>query len=265
MKSRPSPNPLSPNFLLVFARLPSVQALAIQAAAILFLLLTHPILEAAKISVSFPISLLVQAVIAVALSRWCGQPIWWQVIHFLFLPAIVLFLLLALPPWIFLMGFLLLLAVFWSTFRTRVPFYASGQAAWDAIATALPARPVKIIDIGSGIGGLVIDIARRRPDCEVQGIELAPLPWLVSRVRQLLGAPGVFHRGDYGRIDLGDYDVVIAYLSPAAMPALWDKARAEMRPGSLLLSHEFPIPDVLPNLTRETRPDGPLLYGWWII
>ena len=238
--------------------------MGIQAASVLFLLMTQPVLTAAKVSVSFPMTLLTQAVMAALLARLCGQAIWWQVIHLAFLPAVVSVRLLALPPWLFLIGFLLLLAVFWSTFRTQVPFYASGRPAWDAIVAVLPAGHLRIIDVGSGIGGLAINVAQRRPDCHVEGVELAPLPWGVSRLRQWLGAPCRFHRGDYGQIEFGGYDVVVAYLSPAAMPALWDKARQEMRVGTMLLSHEFVIPGTRPDIERETRPGGPILYGWMV-
>jgi hypothetical protein len=54
---------------------------------------------------------------------------------------------------------------------------------------------------------------------------------------------------------------VFAYLSPAAMPALWQKARREMRPGSLLLSHEFPIPGKEADLVLRPQ-GGAALYGW---
>jgi predicted O-methyltransferase YrrM len=69
-------------------------------------------------------------------------------------------------------------------------------------------------------------------------------------------------RGDYGRLDFADYDVVFAYLSPAAMPALWSKARAEMRPGTLLLSYEFPIPGVQSHVTSSFDARGCAVYGW---
>jgi predicted O-methyltransferase YrrM len=49
-------------------------------------------------------------------------------------------------------------------------------------------------------------------------------------------------------LDFAQFDVVFAYLSPAAMPELWKKAQREMRPGSLLISYEFPIEGVEPNL-----------------
>ena len=248
-------------------RLPSVQALVIQAGALLLVVLSLLLLvrlrwlqpgaftEASAV-------VLLQGTVAAFLSRWRRQAAWWPVIHFLFLPAALAALSLRLPPWVFLCVFLLMLTLYWSTFRTQVPFYASGAAAWNAVEAELPQRPLRMIDIGSGLGGLVANLAARRPDSEFEGIELAPLPWLASRVRQMAGARCRFRRGDYQRLDFAAYDVVFAYLSPVAMPALWAKASAEMRSGTLLLSHEFTVPGIEPHIVRPTRPDGPVLYGW---
>ena len=248
-----------------FMRLPSVQALAIQFAALLLSALCTKLLSLSPTLASFPsltFLVLLQAALAALLSRWRRQAVWWPVMHFLFLPAVLAALSLRLPPWLFLAVFLVMLMLYWSTFRTQVPFYASGVAAWDTVAALLPPQPLRMIDIGSGLGGLVVNLAARRPESRFEGIELAPLPWLASRLRQAAGARCRFLRGDYQRLDFAAYDVVFAYLSPAAMPALWTKARAEMRAGTLLLSHEFAVPGAPPQMVRETRPGGPMLYGW---
>jgi hypothetical protein len=42
-------------------------------------------------------------------------------------------------------------------------------------------------------------------------------------------------------------DIVYAFLSPRVMPRLWQKAQAEMRPGTLLVSSSFPVPDAIPE------------------
>jgi hypothetical protein len=55
---------------------------------------------------------------------------------------------------------------------------------------------------------------------------------------------------------------VFAYLSPAAMGALWRKASAEMRPGSILLSYEFAIADKAADLVITPTGRGPVLYCW---
>jgi hypothetical protein len=44
------------------------------------------------------------------------------------------------------------------------------------------------------------------------------------------------------------------------MPRLWEKIRAEMKPGSLLISNSFPVPGVAPDRVIEVdcTPARPL-------
>jgi SAM-dependent methyltransferase len=245
-------------------RAPAVQALLIQCAALPFSLLALLALARMHMQINLGTAALMQGLLALVLSFARQLAPWWLAIQLLFPLALVGAIGLQLPPSLFLAGFLVLLLVYWSTFRTQVPYFPSGRRAWDAVAALLPPdRPVYLVDIGSGLGGLVLDLARRRPESTFAGIELAPLPWLVSRVRaQFAGGNARFVRGDYEQLDFGDYDVVFAYLSPAAMEALWRKASAEMRPGTLLLSYEFAIAAKAPDLTIMPTGSGPALYGW---
>ena len=71
--------------------------------------------------------------------------------------------------------------------------------------------------------------------------------------------------GDYQKINFADFDVIFAYLSPAAMPGLWDKVSKEMHPSSLLISHEFDIPDVKPSEILGQSSQGPVSYLYQII
>lgn len=245
-------------------RAPSVQALLLQAAAVAPALAVIWLLARAGLQVSTFHVALVQGLLAAALTWWRGLAVWWRAIQFLFPVTVLGALALQLPPALFLAGFVFLLAVFWSTFRTQVPYYPSGRRVWDEVAKLLPQeRPVCAIDIGSGLGGLVLELARRRPESTFVGIELAPLPWLLSRIRAALFASRArFVRGDYENLDFGHYDAVFAYLSPAAMEALWRKASQEMRPGSILFSYEFLIREKAPDITIVPRGHGPSLHVW---
>ncbi len=207
---------------------------------------------------------LAQGVLAALLAWARKMAIWWIPIQLAFPVAAIVVLAWQLPPSIFLGAFLVLAGLYWSTYRTQVPYYPSGPMVRQAVLRLLAQdRPVRFVDIGSGFGGLVLQLARCRPDCDCFGIELAPLPWLASRLRALAtGSRARFLRGDYANLDFADFDVVFAYLSPAAMPALWRKARAEMRKDSLLLSYEFAIPGAEPDLTLQPQGRGPVLYGW---
>lgn len=251
-----------------FFRIPAIEALLIQSlsfALVLGVAWVMPLLGAVQLSIG--VAAVLQGCIAAVLARWRRMASWWLPIQLLFPVAVLLLHAVGLPSWFFLVAFLVLLVLFWSTFRTQVPFYPSNAATWDAVAGLLPpGRTLRFIDIGSGFGGLVMNLAARRPESAFTGIELAPLPWVVSSLRALMRrlprGRVEFMRGDYDCLQFAAFDVVFAYLSPAAMPALWQKARTEMRSGTLLLSYEFAIPDAPPQIVLQPEQDGPFLYGW---
>ncbi|MFC5462183.1 SAM-dependent methyltransferase [Massilia niabensis] len=244
--------------------IPSVRALLCQVAAFALTLASVYLLTRAGASPSYLLAALLQGGFAALLTwRW-RLASWWIAIAFLFPLALFGTSGLDLPPALFLGVFLFMLVLYWSTFRTQVPYYPSGKSAWAAVAAQLPQdRPIRVIDIGSGLGGLVLDLARRRPDAQVTGIELAPLPWLASWLRACARASRArFILGDYEQLDFGSFDAVFAYLSPAAMTALWQKARREMRPGSMLMSYEFAIEGQPPTLSVCLQDTGRTLYIW---
>lgn len=204
--------------------------------------------------------LLLHSLGATALAAALRLPWWWLPIQFLFAPALILVATLDIASEWFLAGFVLLTLIYWSTWRTRVPLYLSGPPVWQAIEARLPTAG-QVLDLGAGLGGPLLYLARRRPDLQFEGIEAAPLPWLASRLRARGIANLRLSRGSFWHHDLRPYDLVFAYLSPAAMPRLWHKVRAEMRPGSLFISVEFPVPGVAPDEIIETG-GRQRLYLW---
>jgi cyclopropane fatty-acyl-phospholipid synthase-like methyltransferase len=124
---------------------------------------------------------------------------------------------------------------------------------------------MSIIDIGSGLGDMSMYIAKLRPDCSVEGVEIAPLPWLISVVRaKLMRSKVDFRIGDYRLLNFANYDLIFAYLSPAAMSELWKKAQAQMRPGAILVSYEFEIEGVEPTNTMQHSELEKMIYVWKI-
>ena len=242
---------------------PAVAALLLQVAAFPLTLAATWLLASAGLSMSYLSVAAIQGLTAAALTWSRGLASWWRCIQFLFPLGLLGASRLDIPPGAFLAVFLFLLLLYWSTYRTQVPYYPSNRRVWEAVAQLLPPDgKARVIDIGSGLGGLVLDLARR-PGVEAAGIELAPLPWLVSSLRaRLSGSRARFMRGDYNSLNFAGYDLVFAYLSPAAMDALWRKAAREMRPGSMLLSYEFVIDDRLPNRTVYPTEGGPALHIW---
>jgi hypothetical protein len=193
--------------------------------------------------------------LAATFSRLAGQERWWLLIQLLFVPAMVVALHADIPPELFLFAFLLLLVVYWSTFRTQVPLYLSSQKVWQALEAQLPAdRPFDFVDLGSGMGGVLTHLARTHPQGRFHGVETAPFPFLWSWLRIRLGG----YRNCSVRwhslwdCDLAQYDVAFAYLSPVPMAALWEKVQREMRPGSLFISNTFAIAGQTPQQVLQT-------------
>src|SRR5262249_44405119 len=98
----------------------------------------------------------------------------------------------------------------------------------------------------------VLALAKVRPDMIVEGIESAPFPFVVSWARRIVLGPSnaKIVYGDFWKRSLAGYDMIYAFLSPAPMSALYEKARAEMTPGSLLVSNSFAVEGVEPSDMR---------------
>lgn len=177
---------------------------------------------------------------------------WWIAIHLAFSPALFAALRLDLPPAFPLAVLAGLTFVFWTTFRGEVPLFLSSRATTDALLPLLPQHAgLQVVDLGAGTGGLLRRLAQARPDARFTGIEHAPLPYLAARLNARGLGNLVIERSDLWRRPLAGQDVVFTFLSPRVMPRLWEKARAEMRPGSLLVSSSFPVPDTPPEQVVE--------------
>ena len=181
---------------------------------------------------------------AALLSYLMGLPKWWCWINALFPIMVGIFQSFNWSSSVFLVGFLILGLFYWSNFLTRVPYYPSSEVVWTEIRDLLPDnQPVNVLEIGSGFGGFCLFIKKHKPDSTVVGVELSPVIWLYSRIRQLvLKIDCQFLRQDYRRMDFAQQDLIFAFLSPAAMPALYLQAKKQMKEGAILASYCFEIP-----------------------
>jgi len=135
--------------------------------------------------------------------------------------------------------------IFVFTLANTSPPTPTGPRVMRAIFRLLPRRlpDGAIVELGSGWGGLAIRLARSYPHHAVEGLEISPLPWLAARLRTV-GGPGNlrFRYGDFMRSDLSGAALVVCYLAGPQMQKLAPKLAAEMRPGTLVLSHTFQLP-----------------------
>jgi hypothetical protein len=252
---------------------PATLAVLIQATAFCFVLSFAWIIKTQSPWVFDSISswhLLLLVLMHASLAAWFASIVnmakWWHWIHFFFPLAAWVMSQWHIPNIFYFLGFLFSVSLYWTTFRTQVPFFPSTPKVWQQVLTLIPpCQSIRIIDIGSGFGGMSMYIKKNRPDCLVDGIEVAPLPWLTSMLRAKFKDSKVdFKRGDYRLLDFANYDLIFAYLSPAVMSDLWLKAQAQMLPGSLLVSYEFEIEGVEPTAVIQASNDEKKVYVWKI-
>jgi hypothetical protein len=198
-------------------------------------------LLAGGVPLPLPALAVLVGVSAAAFAAWWRLPAWWRLINLAFVPLLWLALQAGLDSGWFLGGFLLLALTSLGAVRTRVPLYLSSPRAAEELARRLPENG-RLCDLGCGLGGPLARVGALRPDARLSGVEAAPLNWLVARLR-LRGRADI-RLGSLWDADLSRCDVAYAYLSPAPMSRLWEKACAEMRPGSLFVSNSFAVPGV---------------------
>jgi len=70
-----------------------------------------------------------------------------------------------------------------------------------------------------------------------------------------------FQRRNYENEDFSKYDLIFAFLSPAAMPSLYAKAAQELHPQAQIISYMFAWPqEALTNLQTIQLTNGESLY-----
>lgn len=244
---------------------PATQAIIIQVAALVIVAFSAIVFSTVfAIRFSALSLVLMQSASAVALCRLANMAIWWRWIHGLFPLAMFFMSMLTLPNELYLTGFIISLSIFWTTFRSQVPFFPSRPIVREKVAALISeGKTTRMIDIGSGLGGLSMHIAKVKSKSQVEGIEVAPMPWLISVIRAKLSQSSArFILGSYHELNFANYDLVFAYLSPAAMPVLWQKAKQEMQTGALLVSYEFDIPNKKPSFSIDSGPGVPPIFIW---
>lgn len=236
------------------ARFPALLALLSQLSSLLISwLLLLLLARLAGWHVSLLTAAWLQGSLAALFGYLLGLSRWWLPINLAFVPGLLLVQNHSLPPWSLLVGFLVLLLLNANALIERVPLYLTGTAAERRLAERLARLPdgFRFIDLGSGLGGTLLRLARAYPSAHFVGVETAPLTFALCWLRCLAQRNCRVRFRSFWREPLGHYDVVYCFLSPAPMPALWRKACAEMRPDALLISNSFEVPGVE---ARESLP-----------
>jgi SAM-dependent methyltransferase len=146
-----------------------------------------------------------------------------------------------------------------------IHFAATPQLVADAMLKLAGVTADDVVyDLGSGDGRIVI-LAAQKYGARGVGIELQP--WLVEISRQVAREGEVadrvtFIQGDLFTADISRATVVTLWLSTTVNMRLEPKLRRELRPGTRVVSHQFPIGDWAPS--QKIRVENEDLFLWTI-
>ena len=164
-------------------------------------------------------------------------------------PAIFLVITIVFVLLLFVWAVSLLLTMF-----RGAPFIASHPEAVDNIVDlACPKPGQKIIDLGSGDGRLVIELAKR--GAEAHGYEINPFLVLWSRwkIHQTkVNDQAKIHWGDFWRAKLDSYDTIIIFGIKHIMQRMQSKLEKEAIPHARIIVNCFPLPSWEPITKKET-------------
>jgi len=191
---------------------------------------------------------LVEGLIAVILGMLLGLRAWWIPINLLFFPLLYPVLYIGLnysinPLW-YLAIFSTLWLLNWNAFTEQVPLYLSGRKTIDALANQLDNdKPFIFADFGCGLASVLLPLAKQFPDAHFIGYETAPLPYLIARLRSLGTKNLDIKRQSFWLTSWNEHDVIYCFLSPAPMPAIETQADKQIKPGAVLVSNTFALPE----------------------
>jgi SAM-dependent methyltransferase len=115
----------------------------------------------------------------------------------------------------------------------------------------------RFLDLGSGYGGLILNLAKRVPQWDYTGIEQSPTPWLISNFRSF-GKNFRNYRfflADAMTWPLKSYDVVFAYQDNAVLKR-WENSLARRLPIGVVLiclNHKLPRARIAQTVTIDQK------------
>ena len=143
-------------------------------------------------------------------------------------------------------------ALYVSTSRTKIA----------AFINAVPMKAGQtLVDLGCG-DGRVLREARKRYGIQTIGYEINPLAYLKARLFSFGLNKIKIRRENFWEADLTGADVVFCYLYPDVMKKLAAKFKSGLKPGAIVVSSNFPLPEHIPDkiLRPQSRLDNDPMY-----
>jgi cyclopropane fatty-acyl-phospholipid synthase-like methyltransferase len=143
------------------------------------------------------------------------------------------------------------------------PYVASPVRVVDRMLELAKVKPGEtLFDLGCGDGIILVE-AVQKFQVKAVGVEISPK--LVARAEERLQKAGVQDQarviqGDLLNVDLSGADIVAIYLSTQLNSQLRPRLEKFLKPGSRVVSHDYPVQGWKPTKVVEEGKQGHLIY-----
>ena len=141
-------------------------------------------------------------------------------------------------------------SIVWATLKTGIsPMISSRKARKTMLSLLEPEEGAELVDLGSGLGTVVIELAQKYPEHQVIGYELSWIPWFISVIRKrCLSLNNLkLYRKDYADANFTDGSILYCYLYPGGMLGLKNKLQTESPKTFFVVSNTFALPSYQPD------------------
>lgn len=132
-----------------------------------------------------------------------------------------------------------------ASLHTKLPYVPSHKnVVRKIIQLGILDNKKHVVDLGSGLGWLLVTLAKHHVETQFYGVELRKVFFWMSKIYTF----GFRHRihithGDMFDYNLGEADAVVGFWIPSLMPELLVKFTNECKAGCVIISNMFPLPD----------------------
>lgn len=113
----------------------------------------------------------------------------------------------------------------------------------------------RVLELGSGWGGLSFSLAKTLITSQVIGYELSPIPWVWTKIKLFFVRQKnlKFTCKNFYKASLKDASIIVCYLFPGGMRKLKKKFENEVKDNTLIISITFAIPGWKPTQVIEVH------------
>jgi tRNA G37 N-methylase Trm5 len=139
---------------------------------------------------------------------------------------------------------------------SKVPYFPTPYEIVRRMLRLANVKPGEVVyDLGAGDGRIVIEAAK---NFGARGVAIELHPRRVEKIRENVRLNEVKRmidvvQGDFYRVSVNNADVVTLYLLTETNAILRPKLERELKPGSRVVAHDFPVPGWAPKKVIYVR------------